>query len=215
MKVAVIGRTSNTIKPDYELKLSPTDLLILDGDVSGTHYEWVYEPLEKWAKERNIPYKVMYFYSFRHKPETLWYKEIVDECDKLVVYCDDKEDGITDLGLYAIEYAKELGKEVSIIKLPVMYHFIFHIKEWDNDCNGGFQILKDASMNYECARAEAIVEAQLRFVQYIHKWDSKYVFFLKLLEKKRYGYGQEWVEIDTREIERWYDSQKKIFINSI
>lgn len=45
MKLAVIGKTTGIIRPDYELKLSPSDLLILDGDVSDIDEGWVFDPL--------------------------------------------------------------------------------------------------------------------------------------------------------------------------
>lgn len=216
MKVAVIGKTSSILTPKYELKLSPSDLLILDGDVSGGLDEgWVFKPLEKWAKESNIPYKIMYFYSYKHKPETLWYKEIVDEADKLVVYCDDKDNSITELCLYAINYAKELCKEVSIIKLSPMYRFHFLITErYDDDFSEGFTIREDAQMPYESARAKAMVEAQIEYLKFKIKWGRRYGFQLFLMERKRYGFGDEWVEIKTREIDEWYDSQmQKLYEN--
>lgn len=208
MKLAVIGKTTGIIQPDYELKLSPSDLLILDGDVSGNDEGWVFSPLQKWAKERNIPVKIMYFYSSKHFPETLWYKEIVEEADKLLVYCDDKENSITTLCSYAINYAKELGKPVSVIKLSPMYHFHFLMKEWDDrDYDKGFIIKKDAKCAYEYAWAEAIVDAQLQFIKHIHLF-PKQTFWLKILERN--NYHEYWKDIDTSEIERWYSNQMKI-----
>ena len=169
MKLAVVGKTTGIMRPDYELKLSPSDLLILDGDVSGIDEGWVFDPLQQWAKERNIPVKIMYFYSGKHSPESLWYKEIVDEADALLVYCDDKVNSITTLCSYAISYAKELGKQVSVIKLSPMYHFHFLLKEWDDkDYDKGFIIKKDARCAYGFARAEAIVDAHLKFIKHIH-----------------------------------------------
>ena len=89
-----------------------------------------------------------------------------------------------------------------------MYKFQFLIKEWDDkDFRKGFTIKKDTNRSYEYARAEAMVEAQIQYLQFKQKWDSKYVFFLYILERKRYGFGEEWVEIKTSEIDRWYDSQ--------
>lgn len=214
MTVAAIGKTTNIVQPDKELKLSPSDLLILDGNVSGLDENWVYTPLKKWAEERNIPFRIMYFYSPKHKPETLWYKEIVDETDRLVVYCDDKIDSIDSLGLYALNYAKESGKEISIIKLPPMFLFHFCVSARGERISEAFTIRKSIQIPYEYARATAMVEAQIEYLKYITKWDF-YDMYLYIREKRRKGYGEEWVPINTNEIERWYEAQRRKFNDSI
>lgn len=144
-------------------------------------------------------------------PETLWYKEIVDEADALLVYCDDKENSITTLCSYAISYAKELGKQVSVIKLSPMYHFHFLMKEWDDkDYDKGLIIKKDARCAYGFARAEAIVDAQLKFIKHIHLFPRQ-TFWLKILERN--NYHEYWKDIDTSKIESWYSNQMKIYKN--
>lgn len=210
MRIAIIGKTSNIPKPKIELNLSTNDYLIFDGESSGSWDEgWVYPFFKEWATERNIPFQTKFYFSQKYESKEDWYKEIIDQADKLVVYCDDKEEAITKLGLFAINYARKNEKEVHIISLPYMYHFHFLIKEKDyRDFNEAFTIIKDGKIFFQRAKAEAIIEAQIKYLSYICSWEnypSSLSFTLYIEDKCEYQLF--WKEIDTHLLEFWYKDE--------
>ena len=126
MKVAIIGGTSNIVDPDTQIQISKDDSVIIDEEdlfiIDET--ETAVSPyIKKWAKENKIPVIEMGFKPYVYKGDhendywgshIAWYKDIVQNADKLYVYCD--EDYVYgELTMFAAGYALYLNKEVEII----------------------------------------------------------------------------------------------------
>jgi len=95
-----------------------------------------------------------------------WYKEIVQNADKLIVYCDENYI-YRDLHMFAAGYALCLNKPVEIIRLKPMQHFTFSIGyEDEKHAECFFSIKIDESIPVDVAKGMAIEQAKKKFSDY-------------------------------------------------
>ena len=221
LKVAMVGTISGTLPIKAIFEFHKPSTIILNG-----HYGRVPEQAREWSETNRIPVKeISVHYPSSGFPSTEDYKEaatkLVEEADVVLIFYDyipskyshyyPKPSPVLD-GVSQIikDVAESLGKPVELHKVEAEYHFEFMIKEWDNDISPNiFTIdIKSSDAGTEnYAKAVAIAEAKIRYIQYIHRCDSKYTFWLKITERR--NYRDYWVDIDTADIEKWYDAQIK------
>ncbi len=206
MKVAILGATSGVIDPDTQFKLLKDDVIIVDREeyfIIDERETSVSPYIERWAKEHRIPIIQMDFKPYVYKGDyendywgshIAWYKDIVRNSDRIIVYCDD-DYVYRDLYMFIIGYAFFLNKEVEMVKLKPMQFFTFSIGCSDdryNECY--FTIRIDQDIPEDTAREMAIMEAKKRFSAYCKKHSVVSTYELSILTTG-YNGTQFWKEV--------------------
>lgn len=204
MKVAILGRTTNMVDPDSQLKLSKDDTIIIDEEdlfVIDETEKAVSPYIKKWAEKNKYSIIEMGFKSYLYKGDyendywkshIAWYKHIVQNADMIIIYCDEEDYSYRELNIFAAGYALFLDKPVEIIKLKPMQHFTFSIGyEDEKHAECFFSVKVDKDIPKEKARGIAIEQAKKKFSDYteqhpIHFGGYGHGCELCILEEGRY-----------------------------
>lgn len=215
IKLAVMGNPSYDFPTEFLYKQYEPSAFIING--------YGGRDIKEWCNENKVPvidFAPHYTPDGNNEEErNQALKLLVEEADYILIYADyipsrydriyhpEAEPELTESDKFVIEYAKTVNKKVHIVKQEKIYKYEFMITEDDDDISAkGFTItVGSKDKNEESAQAEAIALAQLEFIKYINKWDSKYSFTLRIRRKRKFY--ERYEELNTSEIEKWFDRQ--------
>lgn len=169
-----------------------------------SNYGHLNEQAIEWALKHNIKFCVE-----RNM------EKMVELADVIFVYYDyipssydyvygPEEPQLDKTSIKILKYADEKQKPYLIDRVEKIYHFQFIIKEEDRDVSTEhFTIdIESKDMVEQGAKAKAIAEAQLKYIHYVNDFNKYQTLYFHLCIEN----GNYWKEIDTAEIEKWYNS---------
>ena len=221
MKIAVIGKTTDNISLDKQLREGKPSSIIITNQTTEDMESYLWDWAEKYGVNVDYlivdPRKLIDTVSDRLKrlkeAQKIFCKTLIEKADKIIVYADYSYTTkhpvllLDELSKQIISLAEETNVPVEMIKNDLHFCYDFSINE--ADCKPKFFTIRINSREHSEAKAVGIatIKAKIKFMEFIDKWGSydRYDFYLKML------CGNHWVDIDTNDIKRCYEHLLKLY----